>query len=192
MSRPLSRILSRKGFRVLAFALILLLLVLSYWLGNRFKSDGVFGVAPAAGGQQALTALLLEQPQAVPDIQVLVNGAGLPLSGLIDDWVFLLPGRLAPEVNRTLAQAWNQLALEPRIQSRMRVWLMDDTEVALPDFIRPLHMSPAQREEAGRFYVPDQLYLLNPKGQLRAIFYPSQSAASLAHDFEHILNQVSP
>lgn len=190
-SRPLTRALSRKGFRVLAFALILVLLMFSYWLGNQFKRGGVVDSVPVQAGQHRPEALILEQPQAVPDVQVLANGAALPLAGLVDDWVFLLPGRLEPDLNRRLAQAWNQLALEPRIQSRMRVWLLDDTDVALPEFVRPLHMEQAQREEAGRFFVPGQLYLLNPKGQLRAIFQAGQSAASLAHDFEYILNLTS-
>lgn len=186
MSRPLTHFLSRKGFRVLAFAVALLLLFVSYWLGNQFKKTD------AQAEALEFQAQLLEPAQRVAEFQVVINGTGLPFASLVDDWTFVLPGRLDQDLNRGLAQAWNRLALEPRIQSRMRVWLLDGTDVAVPEFIKPLVLDTTERKRAGETFAEGSLYLVNPKGQLRAIFHPGQSAASLAHDFEYILNQVSP
>jgi hypothetical protein len=187
MPRPLSRLLSRKGFRVLAFGILLLLLLLSYWLGNQFKRDG-----PAPDSQPHVQARLLEPAQAVAGFNVSLQGTELPLVNLVDDWTFVLPGRLEMDLNRRLAQAWNQLALEPRIQSRMRVWLLDETEVALPEFIQYLYLSREERERASQVFPEGGLYLLNPKGQLWAVFDPAQSATSIAHDFQHLLDSVTP
>lgn len=186
MSRPLTHFLNRKGFRVLAFAVALLLLLASYWLGNQFKKTD------AQDRQLEFQAELFEPARAVGEFQVVVNGSLLAFASLVDDWIFVFPGRLDQDLNRGLAQAWNQLALEPRIQSRMRVWLLDEAEVALPEFIQPLKLDAAERKRAGETFAEGSLYLVNPKGQLRAIFHPGQSAASLAHDFEYILNQVTP
>lgn len=191
MSCPLSRLLSRKSFRVLAFGILLLLLVFSYWLGNQFKKEPRPGVEIQAE-KLSFQARLLAPPEPIADIGVEVQGARILLKRLVDDWVFILPGRLEMDLNRRLAQAWNHLALEPRIQSRMRVWLLDETDVPLPDFIRPLRLSAEERTRAAEVFAEGGLYLLNPKGELRASFDPNQSAASIAHDFQHVLDSSTP
>lgn len=193
MSRPLSRLLSRKGFRVLAFGILLLLLLFSYWLGNQFKKAPQSGAGPEVR-VEALTfrARLIEPPAPIMDIGVEVQGAQILLARLVDDWVFVLPGRLEQDLNRRLAQAWNQLALEPRIQSRLRVWLLDETDVALPEFITPLRLSAEERRRAAEVFAEGSIYLLNPTGELRASFDPNQPAASIAHDFQHVLDLPTP
>lgn len=177
-----------KAFRVAAFAAGVVIFITSYWLGNRYHGPSL----------PALQALLLHPAQPLPQVSLVAVGPAPAriLGKAIDDWMLLqLPAPDAQRV-RLLASSHNRLAENPKLQGHFRVWIFEESGQPLPDFITQQTLAEGGldqlRQALGLGAGAQGLFLINPQGQLQAVFTGIDSPATIAHDFQAILDQYRP
>ncbi|MBF0255623.1 MAG: hypothetical protein HQL47_04005 [Gammaproteobacteria bacterium] len=188
--RPRLRPSKRPGFRLAAFVVAIGIFVLSYWLGNRYQSPQL----------PELQALLLSPAQPLPEFELLEQDQPQAFASLVDDWLLLGAGRLELADLQLLTSAHNRLAADAKLQGRFRVWLLEPSDLplslALPEFIRVKTLTPAARQALAQAWQlsPDQhlLFLINPQGRLQAVFTGISSAATMAADFQAIVDHYTP
>jgi hypothetical protein len=176
----------KAGFRLAAFTFAVAIFILSYWLGNRYKSPDL----------PDLQALLISPAQPLPEFSLMREGKAEPFTQQVDDWLLLWGGPLTDGDLRLLTSARNRLAADAKQQERFRVWLLQPSPLNLPDFIAVQSLLDGERARLHQSWqlAPGEnlLFLINPQGRLQAVFTGIHSAATMATDFKAILDHFAP
>lgn len=184
-SNPRARPSKSPLFRLTAFAMAVGLFVFSYWLGNRYKSPDL----------PDLQALVLSPAQPLAKFQVAQDGNSLDFNTLVHDWLLLWAGNFSQDDLTLLIRAHNRLANSAQLQQHFRIWLLEPSNLVLPDFVQVQPLTDEERERIYRLWQLEAgenlLFLINPEGRLQAIFTGIRAPATMANDFQAILDYFS-
>ena len=172
-----------RGFKLAVFSAGLLIFALSYWLGNRYQTPNIPG----------LTATLVHPAQKLPHFNPLYagNSEAPPAS-----WRLLHIGKLDLKILRRYAGGYNRLAHEPSVQKQFQVRFLSDGAAVLPAYAVQFHLNDADLDRLskalGLSMGEEGLFLINPEGELTAVFSYITNPSVIAHDFHSIVNYFSP
>ena len=179
MSKPQRvRPSQRPSFKLFAFSAGVLIFVVGYWMGNRYKVPNIPG----------LSATLVHPAQQLPRFTPLFDNSK---SELTDEWHLLYMGIPDQKTVRVLYSSYNRLAYEPEMQKRFKARFISPGNTSIPQFAVQFRLDTTELNQLttalGLATGDKGLFLINPQGELIAIFTNITSPSVIANDYKAIL-----
>ena len=152
--------------------------MLGYWLGNRYKTPNIPG----------LTVTLVHPAQQLPAFSPLFDNSQ---SALADEWHLLHLGIPDQKTVQRLSSSFNRLAYAAEMQKHFKVRFISAGNTSIPQFAVQFRLDTTELNQLttalGLATGDKGLFLINPQGELIAIFTNITSPSVIANDYKAIL-----